>query len=53
MNHIGFKQLYLISKVKRYFRELKSIDIDANMPTYLKKNIKKYEDWFDFDFKNI
>ena len=41
-----------ISKIGNRFK-LKSIDINSNMPTYLKKNIKKYEDWFDFDFKNI
>ena len=40
------------SKIGNRFK-LKSIDINSNMPTYLKKNIKKYEDWFDFDFKNI
>ena len=40
------------SKIGNRFK-LKSIDIILNMPTYLKKNIKKYEDWFDFDFKNI
>ncbi len=40
------------SKIGNRFK-LKSIDINSNMPIYLKKNIKKYEDWFDFDFKNI
>lgn len=40
------------SKIGNRF-QLKSIDINLNMPTYLKKNTKKYEDWFDFDFKNI
>ena len=40
------------SKIGNRFK-LKSIDINSNMPTYLKKNIKKYENWFDFDFKNI
>ena len=34
MNDIGFKQLYLISKVKRYFRELKSIDIDVSKSSF-------------------
>ena len=40
------------SKIGNRFK-LKSIDINSNMPTYLKKNIKKYEDWFDFDFEKI
>jgi beta-1,4-mannosyl-glycoprotein beta-1,4-N-acetylglucosaminyltransferase len=40
------------SKIGNRFK-LKSIDINSNMPIYLKKNVKKYEDWFDFDFKNI
>ena len=40
------------SKIGNRFK-LKSIDINLNMPIYLKKNIKKYEEWFDFDFKNF
>jgi len=40
------------SKIGNRFK-LKSIDINSNMPTYLKKNQKKYKDWFDFDFKKI
>ena len=31
--------------------KLKSADIDLNMPNYLVKNLDKYKDWFDFDYK--
>ena len=34
MKDIGFKQLYLISKVKKYFRKLKSIDIDVSKSSF-------------------
>ncbi len=33
--------------------KLKSVDIKSNMPDYLLRNLDKYKDWFDFDFKNI
>ena len=60
MNDIGFKQLYLISKVKRYFRELKSIDIDVSkssfcyIPSYgLNPGNTKLLKWIDSKLINI
>ena len=60
MKDIGFKQLYLISKVKKYFRKLKSIDIDVSkssfcyIPSYgLNPGNTKLLKWIDSKLINI
>ena len=60
MKDIGFKQLYLISKVKKYFRKLKSIDIDVSkssfcyIPSYgLNPGNTKLLKWIDCKLINV